>query len=146
MPGKLLYTADALSRAPASPVINTEDDSLQEDAELFVTTVVSSLPASRGRLVEYQKAQQEDPTLTTVREYCSKGWPPKDTIGPELNPYWTVQSSLTLGNNLLLYNNRQWRSYSGAQWGIGPTISLCGPTISKSIYHVTQFHSKLFYA
>ena len=106
MPGKFLYTADALSRAPASPVINTEDDSLQENAELFVTTVVSSLPASRGRLVEYQKAQQEDPTLTTVREYCSKGWPPKDTIGPELNPYWTVQSSLTLGNNLLLYNNR----------------------------------------
>ena len=43
-------------------------------------------------------------------------------------------------------NQVQWRSYSGAQWGTGPTISLCGPTISKSIYHVTQFHSKVFYA
>ena len=56
MPGKLLYTADALSRAPTSPVKPTEDDSLQEDAELFVNAVVSSLSASKGRLGEYEKA------------------------------------------------------------------------------------------
>ena len=56
VPGKLLYTADALSRAPTSPVKPTEDDSLQEDAELFVNVVVSSLSASKGRLGEYEKA------------------------------------------------------------------------------------------
>ena len=106
VPGKLLYTADALSRAPTSPPTPTEDDSLQEDAELFVRTVVSSLPASKGRLAEYQKAQLEDYTLTLVREYCHKGWPAKSTVEPEVKPYWTVQSSLTFGNNLLLYNNR----------------------------------------
>ena len=71
-------TADALSRAPTSSVKPTEDDSLQEDAELFVNAIASSLPASKGRLEEYAKAQLEDPTLTTVREYCSKGWPAKD--------------------------------------------------------------------
>ena len=32
VPGKLLYTADALSRAPVSPATLTEDDSFQEDA------------------------------------------------------------------------------------------------------------------
>ena len=106
MPGKLLYTADALSRAPTSLVKPTEDDSLQEDAELFVNAIASSLPASKGRLEGYAKAQLEDPTLTTVREYCSKGWPAKDKVEPEMKPYWAVQSSLTLGNNLLLYNNR----------------------------------------
>ena len=78
MPGKLLYTADALSLAPTSPVKPTEDDSLQEDAELFVNVISSSLPASKGRLGEYAKAQLKDPTLTTVREYCNKGWPAKD--------------------------------------------------------------------
>ena len=106
VPGKLLYSADALSRAPASPVVPSEDDSLQDDAELFVTTIVSSLPASKGRLVEYQKAQQEDPTLTLVKDYCNKGWPAKETVEPDVKPYWTVQNSLTLGNDLLLYNNR----------------------------------------
>ena len=120
MPGKLLYTADALSRAPASPVIPSEDDSLQDDAELFVNTIVSSLPASKKRLAEYQKAQQEDSTLSTVREYCSKGWPSKDKIGPDLKPYWTVRGSLSLGNNLLLYNNRI----------VVPQV-LCSETIEK---------------
>ena len=120
MPGKLLYTADALSRAPASPVIPSEDDSLQDDAELFVNTIVSSLPASKKWLAEYQKAQQEDSTLSTVREYCSKGWPSKDKIGPDLKPYWTVRGSLSLGNNLLLYNNRI----------VVPQV-LCSETIEK---------------
>ena len=95
VPGKLLYTADALSWATNSPVKPTEDD-----------VVVFSLPASKGRLGEYEKAQQEDPTLITIREYCSKSWAAKDSLEPELKPYWAVQSSLTLGNNLLLYNNR----------------------------------------
>ena len=106
VPGKLLYTADGLSRAPVSPATLAEDDSLQEDAELFANTVVSSLPASEGWLIKYQMVQQEDPTLIKVREYCSKGWPTKEAVEPELKPYWAVQGSLTLGNNLLLYNNR----------------------------------------
>ena len=47
--------------------------------------------------------QQEDPV---VREYCGKGWPTKEAVEPNLKPYWAVQGSLTLGNNLLLYNIR----------------------------------------
>ena len=46
IPGKLLYAADALSRAPTSPAIPREDDSLQDDAEILAAT---ALPlASRG--------------------------------------------------------------------------------------------------
>ena len=49
IPGKLLYAADALSRAPTSPAIPREDDSLQDDAEILAATAISSLPlASRG--------------------------------------------------------------------------------------------------
>ena len=108
MPGKLLYTADALPRAPVSPATLAEDDSLQEDAKLFANTVFSSLPASEEQLIKYQMVQQEDLTLIKVREYCSKGWPTKEAVEPELKPYWAVQGSLrlVLGKNLLLYNNR----------------------------------------
>jgi len=38
--GKLLYVADALSRAPTYPV-TPEDDSLQDDAEMLVDTKVA---------------------------------------------------------------------------------------------------------
>ena len=27
----------------------------------------------------------------------------------------------------------QWRSYTGAHWGTGPTISFCGPTITEYV-------------
>ena len=32
----------------------------------------------------------------------------------------------------------QWHSYTGAHWGTGPTISLCGPAIKVLPYHVIQ--------
>ena len=32
----------------------------------------------------------------------------------------------------------QWYSYTGAHWGIGPTIRLHGPTIKIFPYHVIQ--------
>ena len=54
VPGKLLYTADALSRAP---VTVTNDSQHQDDIETeqFVQAVISSLPVSKDRLGEYRK-------------------------------------------------------------------------------------------
>ena len=86
VPGKLLYAADALSRAPTSSV-TPEDDSLQDDAELLVDTMVTSLPA------------------IVVRLYCQGGWPSKHQIPPQVKPYWEARASLTVCNDLLLYNN-----------------------------------------
>ena len=104
VPRKLLYAADALSRAPTSPV-TPEDDSLQDDAELLVDTVVTSLPASKARLAVYLNSQKSDHTLTVVRLYCQGGWPSKHQIPPEVKPYWEARASLTVCNDLLLYNN-----------------------------------------
>ena len=105
VPGKLLYAADALSRAPTSPV-TPEDDSLQDDAELLVDTMVTSLPASKARLAVYLNGQKSDHTLTVVRLYCQGGWPSKHQIPPQVKPYWEARASLTVCNDLLLYNNR----------------------------------------
>ena len=71
-------------------------------------------------------------------------WPFKGTINVSILNQ--IKDSEHFNKELLSFHHvvpdavaKQWRSYSGAQWGTGPTIS-------KSIYHVTQFHSKLFYA
>ena len=45
--GKLLYTIDAFSRAPIS---NANLQHFDQDAELFVQSVISYLPASKDRL------------------------------------------------------------------------------------------------
>ena len=73
VPGKLLYTADTLSRAPTA---DADVNALQseEEVEVFMDAVVSSLPASAQRLQMYQA---EDSECAQVQEYCRTGWPEK---------------------------------------------------------------------
>ena len=105
VPGKLLYTADTLSRAP-----NSESGEgcllLQKEVETFISSVTSTLPASKLRLEEYRKCQGQDSVCSKVREYCQIGWPKKHLPHPTLSPYWAVRGFLTLDNELLLYGNR----------------------------------------
>ena len=46
-PGKFLYTADALSRSPLPNEMSSEAAEQQEDVELFISVVISQLPASK---------------------------------------------------------------------------------------------------
>ena len=106
VPGKLLYAADTLSRAPLRGN-NSDPRALekQSDAELFIATVISHLPASQLRLQVYQKAQATDPVCSRVIAHCKSEWP-KSCNDPELMPYWSVRGNLTLHDELLLYGGR----------------------------------------
>ena len=105
VPGKLLYTADALSRSPSASEPN--DTRLQEEAEVVMETCVAQLPASTGRLEEFQKAQAEDRVCASTISYCQKGWLEKSKLEADLRPYWKARGELTLGkNNLLLHGKR----------------------------------------
>ena len=57
VPGKLLYTADTLSRAPQTNV--TESLELQEEVEAFIESVSENFPASKSRLETYREAQRQ---------------------------------------------------------------------------------------
>ena len=104
VPGKLLYTADALSRAP----VDTEDETTEFPAEVeaFVDSVIQSLPATSQRLEIYQRAQAEDSICSKVIEYCQSSWPEKRTLDLSITPYWKVRGSITVHDGLLLYNQR----------------------------------------
>ena len=105
VPGKLLYTADTLSRAPLA---ETDADSLelQEEVETFISEVTKQVlpPTEQQPLETYCQKQAEDPVCSKVMEYCKSGWPRKHLLQPELIPYWKLRSSLTMCNHLLLYN------------------------------------------
>ena len=105
IPGKSLYTADTLSRAPStSDVLNV---GLQEETEAMMDTCVTHLPVTPKRWEEYQREQAEDRICSLVINYCQKRWPEKDHLQPDLIPYWKARSDLTVDkNNLLLYGRR----------------------------------------
>ena len=107
IPGKLLYVADALSRAPEGDEESSTGDDLQEEAEAFVEHItIPSLPATPDRLAVYRLAQKADTECAKVREYCQSSWPGRDSIHNSLKPYRKVRGSLTLCDDILLYNNR----------------------------------------
>ena len=66
VPGKCLYTANTLSRAPS----NQSDTRLQEEAEMLMEMYIAHLPASKERLESYCQAQVKDPTCSLVINFC----------------------------------------------------------------------------
>ena len=100
-PGKLLYTADTLSRAPR-PIVDN-DPILEEETECIMEVTLNSLPATQKRLQEYEKAQALDPGCSTVVKYCQLGWPDKHKIEPHLKIFWRNRGKLTVNQGLLLY-------------------------------------------
>ena len=105
VPGKLLYTADTLSRSRSS--CNQNDAGLQEEAEAVMEIYVAHLPASAKRLDDYRRAQAEDNTCSSVISYSQKGWPERKTIEADVRPYWNARAELTVDkNNLLLHGKR----------------------------------------
>ena len=61
VPGKLLYTADTLSRSPSHTVLN--DTKLQEEAEYMMELTVNSLLANKETQKKYQEPQHNTPSL-----------------------------------------------------------------------------------
>ena len=105
VPGKLLYTADALSRAPLPRSDGVED--LPGEAEAFINYItIPSIPATPQRLNEYKQAQLRDAECAKVREYCKSQWPNKYLVDCSLKPYWRDRGALTLCDDLLMHGSR----------------------------------------
>ena len=102
-PGKHLCIPDTLSRAPL-PTIGDSTD-LEQSVEAFISSVVSTLPATSGRLLSLQAAQAQDEILSQVAQYCRAGWPQKNPKGP-IKKFWMTRNELSLHNDLLLRGNR----------------------------------------
>ena len=101
IPGKLLCTANTLSR---SPVVKTGPNSVafEKEIESFIEAVIATFPATKKCLQVYLDAQQKDPICSTLMKYCLDGWPAKNELSPEVRPYWNIKSELSGGDNVLL--------------------------------------------
>ena len=105
VPGKDLYTADTLSRAPGGMTAN--DGRLQDEAEDLLELCIAHLPASNTTVEEYKREQTADPICSTVIKYCQREWPDKNKVASELKPYWKVRGNLTVTKgSLLMYDRR----------------------------------------
>ena len=79
VPGKELYTADTLSRAPTAQSKN-DDAVLLEEIEACVGSVVESLPATEQRLDVYRHAQTQDSVSQQLKLYAIRDGPLKQLL------------------------------------------------------------------
>eukprot|EP00731_Ephydatia_muelleri_P021495 Em0014g86a len=105
VPGKYMYTADALSRAPTGVPVDSCIE-FQKEVESHIAAVTETLPATKQQLDKYRHAQAADTETGAVITYCKFGWPVKANLSPNLKPYWMVRAKLTLHHDLLLYGSR----------------------------------------
>ena len=105
LPGKELYTADMLSRAPVDKP-SSHDDSLEVQVCAYVDFVVETFPASNQQIERIKEQQKADQTCQQVRQYCLSGWPSKRELPPNVKPYLSVSNELAIQNDLLLRGER----------------------------------------
>ena len=106
VPGKSLYTADTLSRAPLVRPLNREEEKLEVDVQAYVDSIVKYLPATEDRLEDFRSQQQQDEITRQLITYCSEGWPEKSQLPGPLKVYWPERSDLTVQHGLLMKGNR----------------------------------------
>ena len=104
VPGKLLYVADALSRA----YIDSEPDrELIDDVEIMVHSVTKNFPASTGRLEQIRSATADDVTLQRLLQVVMNGWPESRTAVPEdVRPYWNMRDEMSADDGLVFAGER----------------------------------------
>ena len=104
-PGKLLYTADALSRAPHTEA-NSLDVEEADKTESFVNYIRSSLPAHSHTLEAYKHSQQSDVVCAKLISYCKTGWPDRRKLDSSILRFWPERNNLSLSDDLLLHGRR----------------------------------------
>ena len=59
----------------------------EEEMNIYVDSVLDSLPVSDVKLMEIKEAQDEDPVCRQIKSYCLEGWPDKFCLNDALKPY-----------------------------------------------------------
>uniref|UniRef100_A0A8C7WMF3 Gypsy retrotransposon integrase-like protein 1 n=2 Tax=Oryzias sinensis TaxID=183150 RepID=A0A8C7WMF3_9TELE len=106
VPGKSLWTADMLSRAPLLNNETPDDKELLEDTNIYVDRIMENLPASTFYLDHLKQELQQDSVCARVMQLCEQGWPTHYNGEPAIRPYWAERASLSVQDGLLLKGDR----------------------------------------
>ena len=101
IPGKELFVADALSRAPLKSNFDTDE------FNNYNYKICSILTMSEDTENKYKEATFQDLCLKTMAEYIVNGWPElkKDCIN-NTHCYFNYKQEISVNDGLLFYQNR----------------------------------------
>ena len=101
-PGKNLYIADTLSRAPEG-----QNETAANSKDEFEVLIIENMPVSEEKLEQFKQETRKDPTLQKLKNTVLNGWPEsKSQSDPELHGYWNFKEEITVCDDLLLRSDR----------------------------------------
>lgn len=103
-PGKELFIADTLSRAPSSrEFVDDVTQNSDEQVHALLSRIIP-LETTRSR---YEAATNADPALQLVKSLMLRGWPEHRRYCPApVKPFWSVCHNLSQTGDLLLNGER----------------------------------------
>ncbi|KAL9987237.1 hypothetical protein ACROYT_G001509 [Oculina patagonica] len=101
-PGKNLFIADTLSRAPEESnetAANTKDE--------FEVLTLENMPISEVKLKQFKEATRKDVSLLKLKTTVKSGWPErKSQVDPELREYWNIKEEISVCADLLMRSDK----------------------------------------
>ncbi|KAJ8399632.1 hypothetical protein AAFF_G00410440 [Aldrovandia affinis] len=88
VPGKSLWTADTLSRAPMENNAVDTDTELMESTNIYVDSIMENLPASVSYLDNLREHLKTDNVCSAVMQMCQDGWPEYNAYEGTLKLYF----------------------------------------------------------
>ena len=103
-PGKELFIADTLSRAPSPRLFK---DDVAAECEEQVHHVVNSVAPAESTRHRYADATLKDPTLQLLQSVIKAGWPDhRSQCAAAVKPFWPVRHNLTVVDGIVLCGTR----------------------------------------
>ncbi|XP_053326251.1 uncharacterized protein K02A2.6-like [Spea bombifrons] len=104
-PGKMMYTADALSRAVDERA--GQDDKVAEEIQAYVDMVTSAMPITDAKMQMICQETEKDSTLDRVKRAIQIGWPDvKQSCIDGVQEYWNCRAELTVVNGIIFKGSK----------------------------------------
>ena len=107
VPGKKMFIADMLSRAPTKVNLSPDELELQDDYKFLISTVIRNLNCSdlmRNKIIH---ETENDLVLSKVKHYIQIGWPETmKACHANAKVYWPERAELSYKDGYILYRDR----------------------------------------
>lgn len=104
-PGKELYIADTLSRAPLPD--SMPDDNMEEELKIHCNLVISKTNFDDGILSEVKRNTDMDKTSKILKDYINNSWPEcNKKIDPLATPYKNIKHELHVVDGVIMKLDR----------------------------------------
>ncbi|XP_054290020.1 uncharacterized protein K02A2.6-like [Macrosteles quadrilineatus] len=103
IPGKEMFTADTLSRAP----IPDSTDEFTKEVEAHIKVISLNFPATQSRLEQIKNAQILCEECQMLVKYTENGWPKyKKDVPESMRKWYTFKDDLSIIEDLICYKER----------------------------------------